>query len=345
MELILMRESKFYDKYKLMDSNDGVVMRCMSNGFSSEGPFENVSDISIQEAGKYKIWVFIEHLKTPFIFSPRCPLELRYFTYWSEEEKVKTMGFIVMIQQIILSNCLNVLEYQEWFGKFKLQQLEKITCIKKKLGELDAPMIEIGIYKNIVIEFSKIYQKQIQDFDHKSILNIVRINKFMERRRIYLIDIFKILVDAQSKLEFDYLSEEYDKEFIFFEELVVHAFNMIASIKVYDLFTYYELIEFFNELDALNSKWENDIISKFAEIRSDLNNIKENLININGTLQSFKSEYFHHIANLKYLNSVNQENFQILKSEVLLGLNDLNKSSRNLILMNGIKRVYGNWNI
>tara|TARA_B100000902_G_scaffold250357_1_gene236931 strand:- start:413 stop:1981 length:1569 start_codon:yes stop_codon:yes gene_type:complete len=219
-------------------------------------------------------------------------------------------------------------KYIDDVKKEKIEVEKEVKSLVKSEFDLDENgELDVIEGDNIVMDLIQKNQKEIGEFDHKIIQNLVKLNNFLNVKKENLTKLFNVLKKVETKKDLKEVIDSLKMSIENYQLLLVHSINMIVSIKIKEYVTYYELYENFDKMGVFNSEFENQLSSKLDELSGKLSNISgklssiiSSLDNINFSINQNGRKTRESIRKLTYVTS---SSFKSLQSSVTKELSSI----------------------
>ena len=231
---------------------------------------------------------------------------------------------------LILNSKIKQLKkkYIDDVKKEKIEVEKEVKSLVKSEFDLDENgELDVIEGDNIVMDLIQKNQKEIGEFDHKIIQNLVKLNNFLNVKKENLTKLFNVLKKVETKKDLKEVINSLKMSIENYQLLLVHSINMIVSIKIKEYVTYYELYENFDKMGVFNSEFENQLSSKLDELSGKLSNISgklssiiSSLDNINFSINQNGRKTRESIRKLTYVTS---SSFKSLQSSVTKELSSI----------------------
>ena len=231
---------------------------------------------------------------------------------------------------LILNSKIKELKkkYIDDVKKEKIEVEKEVKSLVKSEFDLDENgELDVIEGDNIVMDLIQKNQKEIGEFDHKIIQNLVKLNNFLNVKKENLTKLFNVLKKVETKKDLKEVIDSLKMSIENYQLLLVHSINMIVSIKIKEYVTYYELYENFDKMGVFNSEFENQLSSKLDELSGKLSNISgklssiiSSLDNINFSINQNGRKTRESIRKLTYVTS---SSFKSLQSSVTKELSSI----------------------
>ena len=185
--------------------------------------------------------------------------------------------------------------------------------------------------KLILVEngFDKLVRKnqtRISEIDIHYIHKFVKLSTYLNKKKENIDTFYKSIDKAnfqEIQLRISCLKEQIQT----YEMILFHSINMVGSLMVGDLVSFYEIYEVFDKLRVFNSNWENEIAGQLAQIGNSLLDLIDSIHEMENNI----------VGELKNLTYVIQESFSALNNSVSKQLQEVGSSINTNNLLSGIQ--------
>ena len=254
-----------------------------------------------------------------------------FFEFMNRLKNTKKYRFLLSTKQKrglkqyskILNSKIQQLKkkYIDDVKKEKIEVEKEVKSLVKSEFDLDENgELDIIEGENIVMDLIQKNQKEIGEFDHKIIQNLVKLNNFLNIKKENLTKLFNVLKKVETKTGMKKILESLKMSIENYQLLLVHSINMIVSIKTKEYVSYYELYENFDKMGVFNSEFENQLSKKLNKLSGKLSSIISSLDTINSSIISNEKSTRNSLQQLSYVNS---SSFKSLQSSVTKELSSI----------------------
>ena len=254
-----------------------------------------------------------------------------FFEFMNRLKNTKKYSFLLSTKQKrglkqyskILNSKIQQLKkkYIDDVKKEKIEVEKEVKSLVKSEFDLDENgELDIIEGENIVMDLIQKNQKEIGEFDHKIIQNLVKLNNFLNIKKENLTKLFNVLKKVETKTGMKKILESLKMSIENYQLLLVHSINMVVSIKTKEYVSYYELYENFDKMGVFNSEFENQLSKKLNKLSGKLSSIISSLNTINNSIISNEKSTRNSLQQLSYVNS---SSFKSLQSSVTKELSSI----------------------
>ena len=212
-------------------------------------------------------------------------------------------------------------KYIDDVKKEKIEVEKEVKSLVKSEFDLDENgELDIIEGENIVMDLIQKNQKEIGEFDHKIIQNLVKLNNFLNVKKENLTKLFNVLKKVETQKNLKKVIDSLKMSIENYQLLLVHSINMIVSIKTKEYVTYYELYENFDKMGVFNSEFENQLSKKLNKLSGKLSSIISSLDTVNSSIIRNEKTTRSSLQQLSYVTS---SSFKSLQSSVTKELSSI----------------------
>jgi hypothetical protein len=247
-----------------------------------------------------------KHLEFPF----ERPIQNWY--YLSKPDI--TEKFLIEVSGVVSKFILDFKLHHKNMEKERFRSFEKtknellVEFDKNKDGVVD--VVEVQDFEVLL----KKHQKEIIDLgrnDNKNyVQEFIKLKHYLDTQKLNIQQLFDKLSSVSDKK----ILEEYIKvlknQIHSYEVLFVSSLNMICVLIEGDLFSFYEIYEYFDKLGVFNSKYQNEMLDKLSSIDVKLNDVVDSIQEMSTNVVSGLGKVSSNINNSSELLSRNLKGIQ-----------------------------------
>lgn len=188
---------------------------------------------------------------------------------------------------------------------------KKKNSLIKELDKDSDGILDV-VQTNVFHELLRKHEKSIIQIDRDYIKNFVKLSNYLKTIRNNLQNTFEILSKVEFSKDLESLTNILKNKIHTYNSLLLHSLSMIVSLTKDEMITFYEIYEMFDELKVYDSKHEKDMLSGIKSIKSELEEVNENLKEVGDKLDN----KLEHISGQFYdlMNQMKESDERIINS-------------------------------